>query len=100
MEEYEFSVPCTWQCFGAYKILATSLEEAAQKAEDMDELPESDGFVDGSFEINYDMLEFANMVTLEIIKIRQTPKEKLPLLIGQLETKEAKIILNERLKEL
>jgi len=99
-EVYEFQIPCTWECCGYYHVEAYSLEGAIKKAEDTGDLPEQSEYIDGSFEINYDVVEEANRILLEIMKIKQTPKEKLPLLMGQIESEEAKTILNERLKEL
>jgi hypothetical protein len=45
-------------------------------------------------------MEEANRVLIEKIKVYETPKDKLPLLIGTLESEAAIKLLNERMKEL
>jgi len=51
-----YRIPCTWESYGIMLIEAESLEEARSIAED-DPLPDAE-YVDGSFEINEEMLEY------------------------------------------
>jgi len=77
-------------------IRATSLTEALQTAERMP-LPKG-YYVDDSFSINHDCLPDVNAPVLEMVKIEATPRIKLPLLIGTIETKEAQAYLEDKLK--
>ncbi len=56
-----FIIPVSWQMSGTYRIEADSLEDAINEA---DHLPlpnqEDSEFIDGSFEVNKDMIEFYN----------------------------------------
>lgn len=85
---------------GSYYIEAETLDEAIMKAENEGDLPKEQEYVDGSFQINYDCIQEANRVLLEKIKVYETPKNKLPLLIGTLESEAAKELLNKRMKNL
>lgn len=96
--KYKFAIPCSWEMCGSYYIEAEDLDEAIMKAENKSDLPEEQSYIDGSFQINYDCMEEANRVLLE--KIYETPKDRLPLLIGILKSDEARKVLDERMKEL
>jgi hypothetical protein len=52
--------------YGMYHIKANSLQEALQLADDA-ELPTDQDFLDGSFEIDKDMLPFYNKLSEEEI---------------------------------
>jgi hypothetical protein len=54
-----YKIPCTWQMYGYYHIEANSIKEALQKAEDSN-LPTDADFVEGSFEIDNEMIPFYN----------------------------------------
>jgi len=57
-----YKIPCHWRVYGFYEIAANNLEEALQKAEDSD-LPENGEYIEGSFEIDTEMLSFHNKLT-------------------------------------
>lgn len=59
-----YKIPCTWQMYGLYHIEADSLKEALEKAEDAN-LPTDADYLDGSFEINSEMIPFYNKLTEE-----------------------------------
>lgn len=99
-KDHEIPIPCSWEVSGEYEIEAKSLDEALKIAELNDDLPKEQTYIDSSFRIDYDCAEADNIITLEKIKIDKTPKEKLPLLINTLETKQAKEYLSERMKKL
>ena len=54
-----YKIPCTWQMSGVYYIEAESLEKALEIAEDSN-LPEDASFVDGSYEVDHEMISFYN----------------------------------------
>lgn len=57
----EYTIPCVWQMTGTMQIKANSWEEAADIAEGPDVgLPKAHDsyYLDGSFEVNHDMIEF------------------------------------------
>ena len=52
-----YNIPCSWTMYGHAEVRADSLEEATNIAEsDQTALPRSGSYVDGSFEIDHDML--------------------------------------------
>jgi hypothetical protein len=51
-----FDIPCIWEMCGAMQVEAASLEEAVEKADDMN-LPKEGEYVSGSFQVNRDVLE-------------------------------------------
>ena len=56
-----FIIPCSWQMCGTYHIQAETLEQALQIADDSPLPKEYDSsFIDGSFEIDHDMIPFYN----------------------------------------
>ena len=57
-----YKIPCTWLMYGMYHIKANSLQEALQLADDA-ELPTDKDYLDGSFEINKDMLPYYNKLS-------------------------------------
>lgn len=59
MEKKFYRIPCTWQEYGVMEIEATSLEEAVEIAESESRLPDG-SYVEASFEVNHEMLEFFN----------------------------------------
>lgn len=99
MKKYTFSIPVLWEVSSFVEVKASSLEEACEIAQDAD-LPEATevSYIDGSFEVNYDVAEYYNEDVLETIKVDRTPKKNLPLLIGQLKHDMAKKRFEERLK--
>ena len=62
-----YIIPCSWQVTGKYHIEADNLQQALQIAEDSN-LPEDCDFLEGSFEIDKDMIPFENELTKEEIK--------------------------------
>lgn len=60
-----YKIPCSWQVYGYMDIEADSLDEAISIAED-DSTPLPDGnYVDGSFEIDNNMIEFTQFLNNE-----------------------------------
>ena len=54
----EYEIPCSWQEYGTLYIKAESWDEAIEIAEHgEDSLPDGD-YVDGSFEVDHDIIEF------------------------------------------
>ena len=58
-----YKIPCTWQMYGFYHIEAENIKEALQIAEDSN-LPEGE-YIEGSFEIDLDMIRFHNQLDEE-----------------------------------
>jgi hypothetical protein len=54
-----YHIPVSWQMSGVYHIEAESLQQALQIAEDSN-LPEDSDFIDGSYEVNEEMIPFYN----------------------------------------
>ena len=55
----KYIVPCSWQMYGHSHIEAESWDEAIEIAEDDGtSLPTDGDYVDGSFEIDHDIIEF------------------------------------------
>ena len=50
-----YKIPCTWHLYGTHEIEANSIEEAAQKAEDLP-LPENGEYIEGSFRVDYELI--------------------------------------------
>jgi len=59
-----YKIPCTWQMYGFYHIEAENMKEALQKAEDAN-LPNDSDYIEGSFEIDSNMIPFYNELTKE-----------------------------------
>lgn len=59
-----YKIPCHWRVYGFYEIEANNLEEAMQIAEDSN-LPENGEYIEGSFEIDLDMIRFHNQLDEE-----------------------------------
>ena len=59
-----YKIPCTWQMYGFYHIEAENIKEALEMAEDAN-LPTDADYLDGSFEINNEMIPFYNKLTEE-----------------------------------
>jgi hypothetical protein len=53
----KYKIPCTWTVCGDLEIEADNLEAAILEAEDAP-LPVTSEFIDGSFEVNHDMIDF------------------------------------------
>ena len=54
-----YRVPCSWQMYGTLNIEAEGWDEAIEKAEDNDSpLPTDGSYVEASFEVDYDIVEF------------------------------------------
>ena len=53
-----YKIPCYWRVYGFYEIEANNLEQAMQIAEDSN-LPDGE-YIEGSFEIDLDMIHFHN----------------------------------------
>jgi hypothetical protein len=95
---YTFTIPVTWSMTTDLTIEAESLEEACEKA-DSGPLPDDGEYMDDSWEINVDCLDFLNEDVMEIIKVDETPLKDLPLLMGTLETDKGKERFEQRLTE-
>ncbi len=56
-----YNIPVSWEMMAIAKIEAESLDEAIEKAEDNNyPLPTDSMYVDGSFEVNHDIIECYN----------------------------------------
>jgi hypothetical protein len=55
----EYEIPCCWQVYGTLYIEAESWDEAIEKAEADDiPLPTNGDYVEASFEVDHDIIEF------------------------------------------
>lgn len=52
----KYKIPCFWQMYAIMTVEADSLEEAIDIAENESELPDGN-YVDGSFEVDHDVLD-------------------------------------------
>ena len=59
-----YKIPCTWQMYGFCHVEAENMKEALQKAEDAN-LPNDSDYIEGSFEIDSNMIPFYNELTKE-----------------------------------
>ena len=60
MSKY-YEIPCAWEVYGTVEVSADSLEEAIEKVEADDfPLPSNFNYVDGSFEVDRDVVEEMN----------------------------------------
>ena len=60
MSKY-YEIPCAWEVYGTVEVTADSLEEAIKKVEADDfPLPINFDYVDGSFEVDRDVVEEMN----------------------------------------
>jgi len=61
MNKY-YEIPCVWEVYGTLEVEASSLEEAIELAEDTEQygLPETYGYIDGSFQVDRDIAEEIN----------------------------------------
>lgn len=57
-----YKIPCHWRVYGFYILEANNLQEALEKAEDSN-LPTDADFLEGSFEIDNEMIPFYNQLT-------------------------------------
>ena len=56
----EYKIPCSWQMYGTLNIEAEDWDEAIEKAEEDDSpLPTDGSYVEASFEVDYDIVEYA-----------------------------------------
>lgn len=55
----KYKIPVSWMQLATMEVEAESLEEAIEKADQM-ELPEDGEYLDGSFEVNYGCIEELN----------------------------------------
>ncbi len=56
-----YQIPCSWEMYAHVNVEATSLEEAIERAESDDfPLPDHGGYIDGSWRIDYDIVEDLN----------------------------------------
>lgn len=55
----KYRIPCSWEMYGIMEVEADDIEEAVEFAEAEGELPNGD-YVDGSFAVDHDLLEFYN----------------------------------------
>lgn len=82
------------------KIRASSLESAIRQANEAN-LPTDSDYIDGSFEINQDIIEeyIENQIALECIKVNAIPQKELALVdISKFKTNAAKTLIENRLK--
>ncbi len=61
----KYKIPCTWTVSGVVEVEADSLDTAKLLADDAP-LPTESDYVDGSFEVNYAMLDYYNENGIEI----------------------------------
>lgn len=54
-----YRIPCTWTVCGVMEVEADSLKNAITKAED-EPLPKESDYIDGSFSVNREMLDYYN----------------------------------------
>ena len=60
MSKY-YEIPCAWEVYGTVEVVADSLSEAIEKVEADDfPLPINFDYVDGSFEVDRDVVEEMN----------------------------------------
>ena len=60
MSKY-YEIPCAWEVYGTVEVVADSLSEAIEKVEaDAFPLPINFAYVDGSFEVDRDVVEEMN----------------------------------------
>ena len=56
-----YEIPCSWEVYGTVEVVADSLSEAIEKVEADDfPLPSNFDYVDGSFEVDRDVVEEMN----------------------------------------
>jgi hypothetical protein len=73
----EYRIPCHWQVYGSLYIEAESWDEAIEKAEeDETPLPTDGDYVEASFEVDYDIIEFEKEEERE--KIRKAVDKGFP----------------------
>ena len=66
-----YKIPCVWQVWGIMKIKAKSLEEAINKAENEEPLPEHPEYIDDSFEVDHEGILIHNP-----LEVKNGKKEK------------------------
>jgi hypothetical protein len=59
MSKKTYTIPCTWQVSGFITVEADNLNEALTEADDAP-LPETNEYIEGSFEIDHQMISFYN----------------------------------------
>lgn len=60
MAKQFYKIPCTWQVCGTMIVEAESLKDAITEAEINAPLPSVTSFIDGSFEVNHEMIPWYN----------------------------------------
>lgn len=59
-----FKISCSWEVYGTAEVEAKSLEEAIEKVEQDDfPLPNENHYIDGSFNVDYEMSKELNAKT-------------------------------------
>ena len=71
-----YRIPVTWEVSGEMNVIAKSLEEAIEKAENYPYPPEHNN-IDGSLEVNFDVIEYLNPGEERLEK--EPPVKKEPL---------------------
>ena len=99
--KYKFAIPISYLMSDLVMVEAESVEEAVNIVNNTYHFEDQDPeYVDGSFEINYDVIEEyeENQIAEEMIKIDKTSKKDLPLLINKLKHEKAKAYLESKFK--
>jgi hypothetical protein len=55
-----YRIPCTWTVAGTIVVKANNLEEAIFEAENNAPLPTDNDYIEGSFEVNNQMIPYLN----------------------------------------
>jgi hypothetical protein len=55
-----YRIPCTWTVAGTVTVKANNLEEAIFEAENNSPLPADNDYIEGSFEVNNQMIPYLN----------------------------------------
>ena len=56
----KYNIPCAWEMYGVMEVEADSLDQAIETARLHGELPTNSGYVDGSFQIDREVVEDYN----------------------------------------
>jgi hypothetical protein len=60
MSKKTYTIPCTWQVTGFITVESDNLAEAIGFAEDDAPLPDTSEYIEGSFEIDHQMISYYN----------------------------------------
>ena len=71
-----YKVPCSWQMYGYMDIKAEDWDEALEIAEDDGTSLPDGGYVDGSFEVDHDVLEFEKEAERQEIRRKVDGRDK------------------------